>query len=230
MSQSAGKANSWSPGWDAVFATREWGRYPPEPIVRFVARHYYGSADRRAVRILDIGCGTGCVAWYMAREGFTVSGIDGSKIGLALARQRFRKEGLTGSFVRGDFTRKLPFPDASFDAAIDNAALCHNPPPALAAAIKEIHRTLKPGGRHFGMMFAPGSTGEGSGRLIAPNTYRGIKTGPLAGRWPVLFASRGQLRRLFSPFASLRVDRQSYTEGEGQIAVRHWLVLAEKAG
>jgi SAM-dependent methyltransferase len=223
------KKGTFSPGWDDAFATREWGRYPPEPIVRFVARSFYRRPDRSAVKILDVGCGTGCVTWYVAREGFGAFGIDGSRTGLALARKRFAAEGLRGAFVQGDFTLGLPFPGESFDATLDNAALCHNPPGALSRALVEIHRVLKPGGRHFGMMFAPGSTGEGEGRRVARNTFAGIEDGPLAGPWPVLFADKKQLRKLFAPFDSLELDRQAYTDRGGDVRVKHWLVTARKA-
>lgn len=219
-------AGTWNPGWDTAFATREWGKYPSEPIVRFVARNFYARKDRAEVRILDLGCGTGGVAWYAAREGFSVTGLDGSETGLAVARKRFEREGLRGDLTQGDFTQPLPFPTGFFDATIDNVAICHNPPDAVARTLAEIKRVLKPGGQHFGMMFAPGCTGESGAELIAPNTYRGVKEGPLAGPWPILFATEPQLRDLFRGFASLGIDRQSYTDGNQSLVINHWLVQA----
>lgn len=224
-----GKGSAWNPGWDTAFATREWGRYPPEPIVRFVARNYYRVTNRSAVRILDIGCGTGCVTWYIAREGFDVYGIDGSAVGLSSAQERFRREGLSDKFVRGDFTQGLPFPGEYFDATIDNASVCHNPPESVFRTFREVHRVLKLGGRHFSMMFAPGCTGEGLGRQIARNTYVGIDDGPLAGPWPVLFADQEQIAHLFQLFPSLVIDRQAYSDRNQTIVVNHWLVSAAKS-
>lgn len=220
---------STAPIWDDYFASREWGQYPPEQIVRFVARNFYRAPDRAAVRLLDVGCGPGCVTSYLAREGFSAVGVDGSKVGLEQADRRLRRDGLKAKFVHADFTKGLPFPDAYFDGTIDSAALCHNPPKALAFALREIHRVLKPGGKHFGMMFAPGLTGGDSGKLIAPNTYQGISEGPIKGPWPTLFADRKQLRELFSPFESLTIDQQSYTEQGGKVTIKHWMVIAVKA-
>ena len=68
------------PIWDDVFRSRSWGKYPKEELVRFIARRYYGAPDRSAVRILDLGCGYGAATWYLAREGFAVSAIDGSRV------------------------------------------------------------------------------------------------------------------------------------------------------
>ena len=220
---------SWHPYWDTAFATREWGRYPPEPIVRFVARNYYQAPDRSTIRILDIGCGTGAVTWYIAREGFSAHGIDGSEVALSLANKRFKHEDLSAEFVQGDFTLSLPFPEGYFDATVDSASINHNPPESICRTLKEVYRVLKPDGQHFGMMFASGCTGEGSGQQIAPNTYAGIDNGPLAGPWPILFADREQIRDLFRLFPSLTIDHQGYSDRSGTIMVNHWLVTARKS-
>jgi len=46
---------TWDPVWERIFRSREqWGRYPPEELVRFMARHYYQVADRREVRVLEV--------------------------------------------------------------------------------------------------------------------------------------------------------------------------------
>ncbi len=70
--------NSWDPVWEDIYASREWGKYPPEELIRFIARTFYAVPDRKAIRILDLGCGSGAATWYVAREGFSAFGIDGS--------------------------------------------------------------------------------------------------------------------------------------------------------
>lgn len=42
--------------WEEIHAKNEWGKYPSESVVRFVARNYY-KKDREKIRILDFGCG-----------------------------------------------------------------------------------------------------------------------------------------------------------------------------
>ncbi|HVE14009.1 MAG TPA: class I SAM-dependent methyltransferase, partial [Elusimicrobiota bacterium] len=91
---------AWDPAWDDVFRAQPWGKYPPEEVVRFVARNFYKAPDRGAVRLLEIGCGPGANLWYAAREGFAVFGIDGSEPALEAARRRFAAEGLAGEFRR----------------------------------------------------------------------------------------------------------------------------------
>ena len=45
--------------WEKIHSTREWGQYPSESVIRYVARNFYKSNPRKAVKILDFGCGGG---------------------------------------------------------------------------------------------------------------------------------------------------------------------------
>src|ERR1700722_13214770 len=78
MDQAPGIKQSWDPVWEQIFANQSWGKYPPEELIRFVARNYYRAANRGDIKILEVGCGAGACIWYMAREGFCATGIDGS--------------------------------------------------------------------------------------------------------------------------------------------------------
>ena len=57
---------SWDDQWETLFASRAWGRYPPEELVRFVARSFGDAPDRASVRILELGCGPGANVWFLA--------------------------------------------------------------------------------------------------------------------------------------------------------------------
>jgi hypothetical protein len=63
--------NSWDPTWEQVFRVRDWARYPQEELIRFVAVNFYSAAERKKIKILDAGCGTGAGVWFIAREGFS---------------------------------------------------------------------------------------------------------------------------------------------------------------
>src|ERR1700680_3615300 len=93
---------SWDPSWEKVFRSRDWGKYPPEELVRFVALNYYSAPDRKLIRLLEIGCGTGANVWFMAREGFDVCGIDGSVTAIEKARQRLTGERVQAQLEVGD--------------------------------------------------------------------------------------------------------------------------------
>ena len=97
-------------------------------------------------RILDVGCGPG---FYVAEvldavgpEG-SVVGLDGSAASLAVATAR-SKGRHNVAFHEADAT-SLPVADAEFDAALSVQVLEYVPD--ATAALREIHRALRPGGR-----------------------------------------------------------------------------------
>lgn len=58
-----------------------------------------------AGRALDIGCGTGTQAVYLARHGWDVTGLDDLEQPLARARDRSAAAGVAVDWVRADVTR-----------------------------------------------------------------------------------------------------------------------------
>jgi ubiquinone/menaquinone biosynthesis C-methylase UbiE len=98
----------------------------------------------RGKRLLDVGCGDGALTRFLAREGATATGIDISEPTLARARAAEQMPGADFAVGVGE---KLPYPDRSVDAVIYMNALHHVPVQAIAAAVEEAARVLKPGGR-----------------------------------------------------------------------------------
>ena len=145
--------DSWDSKWEEVFKSQEWGKYPPEELIRFIARNYYKTPLRKNIRILDLGCGTGAASWFIAREGFSVYGIDGSKTAIDIVKERFDNENLIGEFKVGDFI-KIEYPSNFFDCVVDISSLQHNNIGNLKIILSEIHRVLKPNGKLFSMMIS----------------------------------------------------------------------------
>lgn len=98
MNERSMDIEAWDPIWEEVFHSQEWGKYPGESLIRFIARNFY-KRNRKEVRILEIGCGTGANIWYLCREGFSAYGIDGSKKAVSLANNRIKTEGLTARAI-----------------------------------------------------------------------------------------------------------------------------------
>jgi ubiquinone/menaquinone biosynthesis C-methylase UbiE len=219
---------SWDPVWEQIFTSREWGRYPQEDVVRFIARSFYAVPDRSAVRILEVGCGPGSGAsWFVAREGFTLCGIDGSETAIEKARRRFDAEGLRGEFVQGDIAR-LPWPEASFDAVLDVGCLGCNSEAETREIVREIHRVLKPDGRHFSFTMKAGSWGDGAGTRLDPTTLTGSSEGPYAGMGKVRFATEESLRRIYQDFVDLSLEYLVQSAASRTRDVVHWVVTCRK--
>jgi ubiquinone/menaquinone biosynthesis C-methylase UbiE len=100
-----------------------------------------------ASRVLDVGCGAGHTACYIAqRYGARVTGFDLSEAMLTLARRRASQEGLAHltEFRQGDI-RSMPFADGQFDLALFQSVLTVFPGDP-AEALREIVRVVRPGG------------------------------------------------------------------------------------
>lgn len=98
--------------------------------------------------VLDVGCGTGAMLPAFARavgSAGKVQGIDHSSDFIREARQRIASAGL-GDTVTANVADagKLPFADASFDAAYCQRVLIHVESPATV--LQEMRRVVRPGG------------------------------------------------------------------------------------
>lgn len=95
--------------------------------------------------ILDCPCGFGRHALVLADEGYRVTGADRSGAQLEEAeRRRGAKE--SPRLVKADY-RELPFPDASFDAALClGGSLGYLPRAGDVSVLAEFRRVLRPGG------------------------------------------------------------------------------------
>lgn len=135
---------SFNEEWEEIYSTQEWGVYPTEHVIRFVARNYY-NADRNKIKILDFGCGAGAHTWYMAREGFDVYAFDGSKSAVERAEKRLEREHLRAEFKVLD-ALKVDYPDEFFDAVVDNVCVYGNLLENIKCMYENIYRMLKPQG------------------------------------------------------------------------------------
>lgn len=91
--------------------------------------------------ILDVGAGTGFLAWKLTALGYRVTGLDASLGMLHEAPSDGPSERLLGSATH------LPFCDGAFPGVITVATLHHiAEPPLVAATLEEIVRVTAPGG------------------------------------------------------------------------------------
>jgi SAM-dependent methyltransferase len=107
--------------------------------------HVASQADLRGKEVLEVSCGHGGGASWIARtmKPAACTGIDLNPAGIRFCRQRHHAPGL--QFRRGD-AQHLPFADASLDVVINvEASHCY---PDFPGFLNEVARVLRPGG-HF---------------------------------------------------------------------------------
>ena len=97
---------------------------------------------RPGQRALEVGCGTGIFLEAAATTGADIVALDLSADLLAQARARVAAAGKVRLSLGN--AEQMPFRDGSFDAAYGSSILHHL---NIDAALAEIHRVLRPGGR-----------------------------------------------------------------------------------
>jgi SAM-dependent methyltransferase len=203
--------------WEQVHKEQEWGRYPSEDVIRFIARNYY-KTDRKSIKILDLGCGGGANAWFFCKEGFDVYAVDGSKAAINKTDSLLKSMGLQANLFVCDIVH-MPFDDSFFDVIIDCACIYSNTIFCIEEIVKECYRTLKQDGKMYTTgNFTLDTTGIGTGLKIEENTYKDITEGVLAGRGTAHFFTQNEMERVYNKFKNVTIDYAFRTDEGNKIA------------
>jgi SAM-dependent methyltransferase len=209
--------------WDEFFADRskpipfflEW---PDENLAK-----WFGSGLLAPGRALELGCGNGRNATYLASLGCAVEGIDFSAQAIGWARERADRTGVVVSFQRCSIF-DAEFTAGSYDLVYDSGCFHHLPPHRRGDYADLVHAALRPGGSYGLVCFRP----EGGSGYTDQQVY---ERGSLGGG---LGYSEDQLRALWdTPPFSVRVLRpMNRTDGHGPYFGEDflWALLATRQG
>lgn len=184
--------------------------YPNEGLIQFLASRYFSIPieERKSIRVLEVGCGSGANLWMMCKEGFDTYGLDSSPEGLELARAHLREKwGVDANLATGSFT-ELPYADAHFDVVVDVVSLEVLTLKDSTVALKEIARVLKSGGALFSYRLSDHSMMfESRDERIDSATLANVSdpTMPLSNNGPLSFWSPALTRQMYDQ-AGLAVD------------------------
>ncbi|HMA50115.1 MAG TPA: class I SAM-dependent methyltransferase [Magnetospirillaceae bacterium] len=206
-------------------------RYPHEQVVRWTFGNLPRRAGEQPPRVLDLGCGAGRHALFLAAEGYEAYASDISRSGLDELQKTALARGLV---VRTELTSDLScYKPVFFDAVISFGVLYYMSYEAATACIAAVHRILKPGGK-FLCVTRTDQDGRRHDAIVqpAPFTWRlgGLSTdapSDAEAGMDMLFLPRSQIERMVSMFARTTIDRMSYRHGD--FIDDDWVVSAEKS-
>ena len=158
---------------------------PPEVLVELVE-----SGKVKPCKTIDLGCGAGNYAVYLAGRGFEVTGIDNSPAAIRIARENANKKGVKGTFLVADVLGDLDEVKETFDFAYDWELLHHIFPEKRKKYVENVRRILNPGGKYFSVCFH-----EKDPQFGGSGKYRKTSLGTI-----LYFSSEDELRDLFEPY------------------------------
>ncbi|MGB7923476.1 MAG: class I SAM-dependent methyltransferase [Pyrinomonadaceae bacterium] len=140
--------------WDAEYSRRgipSSFRDDPSGVLTWALDNWPYLTDNTAPKTaVDIGCGTGRNAIYMASSGIEVLAFDSSEAAVKSAQVRLADNSLTKlpTFLKHDLTDGIPAKDRQIDFAVDIFVYKHQLLPSVRKAYRqELHRILQPDGR-----------------------------------------------------------------------------------
>lgn len=154
--------------------------YPNEELLRCFGRNYFSEvapAQRKAMHVLEIGCGSCANLWMVAAEGFTAHGLDSSSEAIELGKKMLQRWEVKAELKVGDM-RELPYADKSMDCVFDIGSGNCMTSVNYEQVLKNVARVLKPGGLFF--LYTPhidsgAFTDHAPAELLDKWTLNGIK-------------------------------------------------------
>ena len=161
---------------------------PPDSLIELLE-----SGKVKPCKAVDLGCGIGHYAIYLAQRGFEVTGIDISPTAINLAQEKAKKERVTCKFIVADVLGNLDEVKDTYDFAYDWSLLHHIYPEKRGTYFENVNKILNSGGHYFSVCFSDKDPlFSGSGK------YRETPLGTV-----LYFSSEEELKDLFSCYFRL---------------------------
>lgn len=144
----------WGRAWSGVKAP-----YTQMPDLEYLPRIPQVFESKKDKRILDLGCGSGWLSIFLARNDFDVTGVDLAEHAIELGNMWAAQESLSIDFQTQDIT-DLKFPKDYFGGVIANSIFEHLTHTLAEQTVARIEGFLEEGGIFFGCFDKVG-TGPG---------------------------------------------------------------------
>lgn len=186
---------------------------PPKALVEVVE-----SGKLKPSKTIDLGCGAGNYAIYLASKGFDVTGVDISSKAIEIAKENARKKGLKCSFVVADVLGDLDEIEETFDFAYDWELLHHIFPKKRGKYVKNVYGLLNPMGKYLCVCFS-----EKDPQFGGSGKYRKTLLGTI-----LYFSSEEELRDLFNPYFNIKELKTMEISGKSASHLANYVFIERK--
>lgn len=194
--------------WDNFYANREkqipfFVNAPDENLVSYFEQGLFHSG-----RALELGCGPGRNAIYLAEKGFSVDAVDLSEEGIAWGRERASEKNIDINFINKSIF-DLELEEGTYDIVYDSGCFHHIAPHRRMSYLELLNKVLKPNG-YFGLTcFIP--DGELGGANISDwEVYR------LRSLQGGLGYTKDQLKEIFHDYEEIEIRKMKDIEQPNQ--------------
>ncbi|MFI6211412.1 class I SAM-dependent methyltransferase [Nocardia brasiliensis] len=206
----------------AVMDRLPWEIDRPQPLLVEFERSGRVTGD-----VLDIGCGPGDTAIYLAGLGYQVTGLDFAPTAIEKARARAAERDVTVAFAVADAT-ELGGYDNRFDTVVSSALAHCLDPEQRKAHVAALHRVMRPGARLFQLCFSEGPHSVGyAPYAVGEDELRGAFAAP---DWRLAELRPGKLTAIKPPpaFQELLQGMPLELDADGHLLLPVWVLEAER--
>lgn len=138
--------------------------------------------------VLELGCGQGRDAMWLASAGHVVYGLDHSRVGLSRAASSAMNDGIPLRLLLNDYSEPLPFSEGLFDGVYAHLSLHYFNDQDTQHVLDDIFRVLKPGGVLYFTVRSVADPLHGQGQMLEEDMF--CRSGHVRRFFDMEFAER----------------------------------------
>jgi 2-polyprenyl-3-methyl-5-hydroxy-6-metoxy-1,4-benzoquinol methylase len=186
---------------------------PPNALIELVER-----GKVKPCKTIDLGCGAGNYAIYLAGIGFDVTGIDISPAAIKIAKENAKKNGIKSNFLVADVLGDFDEVKETFDFAYDWELLHHIFPEDRKKYVKNVYKILNPRGKYFSVCL-----NEKDPQFGGSGKYVKTRIGTV-----LYLSSEEELRDLFDPWFNIIELKTIEISGKSVLHLANYALMEKK--